>query len=37
MVLDSIRVFFIWAVSLAVGWQHFAYLQVTVMLMPLQS
>ncbi|CDW56819.1 transmembrane protein C2orf18 [Trichuris trichiura] len=29
MVLDSVRVFFIWAVSLLAGWQHFVLLQVT--------
>jgi len=28
MVLDSIRTFIIWGVSLAVGWQEFQYLQV---------
>lgn len=28
MVLDSIRTVVIWAVSIAIGWQHFHYLQV---------
>lgn len=28
MVLDSVRTFLIWAISLAVGWQEFSYLQI---------
>jgi hypothetical protein len=28
MVLDSIRTIVIWAFSIAIGWQHFHYLQV---------
>uniref|UniRef100_A0A5S6QLH3 EamA domain-containing protein n=1 Tax=Trichuris muris TaxID=70415 RepID=A0A5S6QLH3_TRIMR len=28
MVLDSVRVFFIWAVSLLAGWQHFVVMQL---------
>jgi len=28
MVLDSVRTFIIWGISLAIGWQEFQYLQI---------